>query len=537
MRMIVSLLIFLLSLGCTRSSPPSSQRYLSIAFKQEVRSLDPRFGIEYPSAHVIHMLFEGLMRYNLKSEVEPAIARSYEVSADQKTYTFHLRRCFWSNGDLITAHDFEYSWKYVVDPKSCTTGSHNFYCIKNAQAIIKGALPSDQLGVRALDAQTLRVELEHPTPYFLEVLITPSFLPVNSKVDRENPQWTLQEKDFVSNGPFLLEKNQVAHEIYVKKNPSYWDAKSIRLPGIKIGIIPDQITQLHLFDKGELDWIGRPLARIALDALENLKKQGRVSFKPHLGIYWLFLNTQSYPLNNKKMRLALAYAINRRLIVDHVLQEQEVPAMSLLPFSIALQDAPYFPDHNVEWAQKLFGEALDELGLSRDNLPELSFTISNDPIHIRVAQAIQEQWHQNLGITVHLTHPDWKTHFTNVQAHDYQIGGMNWLSWIRDPLYILNTFRYRSDGINMSQWEDPKYQTLLANAEEELDRNKRLAYLHEAETMIMEEMPVIPLYFTAMAYMKNQQLKDFHLSDVSDIDFRWVTLEENRAKTASKSRF
>lgn len=515
--------LFLTLCSCTQGPVKDRDRYLNISFKSEVRSLDPRFGIDLPSAHAIKMLFEGLMYRELDGQITPALAESYEVSPDLKTYTFHLRNAYWTNGDPVTAYDFVYSWKSVVNPKTKTVGSHNFYPIKNVQKIITGELPIDAMGVQALDAQTLQVELEHPTPYFLEEASSVSFLPVNSRIDREQPNWNNTDGDsFICNGPFFLEKNQFGHEIFVKKNPKYWNANRVKLPGIKIAILQDPMTQLQLFEKGELDWIGKPVSKMPLEAVEACKKEGKLHSMPCLGVYWIFVNTKATPFNNKKMRQAFSYALNRKAITEHVLREQELPAMSLLPSKLSQQNEPYFLDNQGKNALFLFEEALNEMNLTREEFPEIYLNVAHEPVHMKVAQAVQEQWRQTLNVQVQIEHQDWKSHYSKLQSGDFQLGGMGWNSGITDPSYILQTFRYSSDGINMSFWEDPRYQALIAATEEEIDPGKRREYFHQAEALLMEEMPVIPIYFTTITYMKNEQLKDVYLSERSDVDFRWA---------------
>jgi len=325
--------IFLIP-GCQKKNEPikNSQRYLNLSFTSDVRSFDPRIGIDGPSAFSVKILFEGLTRVDVNGVLQPAIAERYEVSEDGKTYTFFLRPCKWTNGEEITAYDFEYSWKKIIAPVGDVMGVHNFYPIKNVRKALNKKCSIDEVGIKVLNAKTLQIELENPTPYFLDILATPSFMPVSAKVDKADPHWASKTGDaFVCNGPFHLEEHRLENEILVKKNPSYWDASSIKLPGIKIAIINDVSTQLQLFEKGNLEWLGMPLSKVPLDAIEHLKKNEKVRFAPTLGIYWYFLNTESFPFNNRKIRRAFACAINREEIIDHILQGEETPAMEFSP--------------------------------------------------------------------------------------------------------------------------------------------------------------------------------------------------------------
>lgn len=525
--------IFLLfPFGCQKNhfshKHTKNHQYLRVSFGSDIRSLDPRVGVDFPSVFVTKMLFDGLMRIGLHGKVEPAIADSYEISEDHLTYIFHLRPAKWSNGDEITAYDFEYSWKQIIDPTSgFNLGVQNFYAIKNAREVVKGEKSIESVGIKALNEKTLRVQLTHPTPYFLEVTATSPFFPINPRVDRENPNWFNQNGClFVCNGPFTLEYRKVEDEIVVKRNPNYWDSSSVHLPGIRIAIIQEPGTQLNLFEKNQLEWLGKPLSKIPLDAMDHLRKKNAIQFLPTLGLYWYFFNTESFPFHNKKMRKAFAYAINRQLIIDHVLKGEEKPALSVLPGKLATQKEGYFRDNDPEKAFALFNEALEELGITKDDLPEITINYNTAAVHMRTAEALQQQWNKIFGINIKIEQQEWKFHYEKLQKGNFQIGGMQWQSWLRDPLYIMQTFREKMDGVNMSRWSSPEFSELIDLAEREIDPIKRKNLFHQAEIILMDEMPVIPVYFGTIAYAKSQNLKDVYLSEVYEVDFRWASLEE-----------
>lgn len=528
-------LLFLLMIflnGCnnknsslTKNSTKDHQRFLNLCLP-DLRSLNPSVGVDYPSAHVIKMLFEGLLYIDIEGKVKPAIAESYEISENKKTYIFHLRSSKWTNNDEITAYDFEYSWKKIINPQSLGLGVHNFYPIKNVQAIVQGRLPLDSVGIQALDAKTLKVELEHPTPYFLEIVATTAYMPVNAHIDKIQPDWFRQEGEaFVCNGPFYLETHRVENKLVLKKNPLYWDEQHVRLPGIQIAFIHDNSTQLSLFEKNMVDWVGNPISKIPIDAIQSLKKKGKLHCLPTLGIYWYFINTEAFPFNNKKMRQAFAYAINRQDISEHILHSIESPALRLLPATIATQEQAYFTDNNAKEAFRLFKEALQELGVAKKDL-HIKINYNNSPAHIRIAEALQEQWNRVFGLDIKLEIRDWKVHYSELQAGNFQIGGMGWQSWLRDPIYILQTFRFKNDGLNMSRWENETFKSLLQKTEEEIDLTSRKKLFHEAEKILMEEFPVIPIYFMSLVYVKNEKLKNVYISELYEIDFRWAYFEE-----------
>jgi oligopeptide transport system substrate-binding protein len=525
MNILLSLLLLFFS--CQKPAAPhkESSRPLRIAMPYDLESLDPRCIITYPTVFAMKMAFEGLMRTGQDGKIENALAERVEISEDQMQYTFYLRQSAWSNGDAVTAYDFEYSWKTHLDPAKDTKGKHNLYVLKNAKAVALGKLPVETLGVKALDAKTLLVTLEHPAPYFLEIAATTALLPVNARVDQETPDWAGKGGDvFVSNGPFVLKSRRWNDELVFEKNPSYWDAEHVRLPAIKIGIVKEPMTVLHLFEKGELDWAGKPLASLPPDAVPALQNDPRFQQLPCAGVGWYFLNVHTPPFNNKKIRQAFAYAINREAITKYVLHEGETPALSVLPALLTTQKAPYFQDHNEALALQLFEEGLQELGLDKKSLPPIALNYSSIRATMaRVAEAVQQQWQQLFGITVTLEQTDPKVHYSNMNSGKFQIGVLDWLSWLHDPIYFLQTFRFATaDGVNFSKWEHPEYQRLLNASEEELDPAKRLQIFNQAEQILADEFPAIPIYNSTMTYLKDPSLHGVFVSKLYEIDFRWA---------------
>jgi len=496
---------------------------LSLCISADVSCLDPRMGIDATSSQIIKMLFEGLMYIDERGEVVHAIAKSHDVSKDQKVYTFHLRDCQWSNGMDITAYDFEYSWKSILEPlgKDRSMAAHNFYIIKNVSHYLKGACDLKEVGIRALDAKTLQVELQNPVPYFLEALTNTWFFPVCKMMDQcSYSQKKENEKKIVSSGPFKLKGHKINNEILMQKNPLFWDAENVGLHKISISIIKDTMTRLCLFEKGRIDWLGKPLSGLPLDACAILRKEEKISVSPSLGVYWYFFNTERFPFTNKKMRQAFSLSINRDEITNFVLQSNEKPAQSIVPAAYNLSEKVYFDENHKEEARRLFFEALEELGIKKENLPELTLSYNSDETHQNVAQIIQHQVYSTLGIKLKLRHSDWRSHYLDLKQGDFCIGGMMWHSWIRDPMYVLQTFRFKEDGINMSRWQNEEYRNLLTASEKEISPSIRKKLLSSAHDVLMDEMPVMPVYYTTMAYGKSERLHNAFVLENSMLDLR-----------------
>jgi oligopeptide transport system substrate-binding protein len=528
------IIILFLCAGCSVHHPRAQKtqkdsNQLKLCLSSQVRSLDPNLGIDGSSTLIIKMLFEGLTYRDENGNIVPGAAQGYTISEDKKTYTFYLRSCNWTNGMPVTAYDFEYAWKKVIDhnQKFRSTAIHNFYLIKNVTQYLKGKCTLEDVGICALDEKTFQVILNHPVPYFLEAVSTSSFFPICKYVDEHNPNWAMQDgAHFVSNGPFILKKHKYDDKICLKKNPLFWDAKNVCLDGIKVYVIGDPMTRLSLFEKGEIDWVGKPFGRLPLEACVQLKNEKKLTILPALGIYWYIFNTEKIPFNNKKMRQAFAYALNRKEITEYILQEGERPAMGIFPYEYGFQTNPYFEDHDVAKARELFDQALSELHLKREDLPSLTISYNLDAIHAKVAEVVCQQLYDSLGLKIKLKPAEFGVHFNGLVEGDFWLGGCGWHSWLRDPIYTLQAFVNKKDGINMSRWENQQYQRLIAMSEEETNAKARVELLHEAEKLLIDELPVIPLYFNSISFAKSKRLKGEIISELYLVDFRHAYFDE-----------
>nr|MDJ0652448.1 peptide ABC transporter substrate-binding protein [Simkaniaceae bacterium] len=428
--------------------------------------------------------------------------------------------------DPVTAYDFEYAWKKFVNPLYSQHSAYLFYKIKNAQACFEKKVGVDSVGIVALDGKTLKVELEHPTPYFLSLCALSSYAPIHKEIDLRNSQWANDaNENFVNNGPFLLKKWQKGVEVYVEKNPNYWDSRCVKIDGIQIGIVSDENTQVLMYEKGELDWIGQPIGPISIDTSVNLDKKGELQSANIFTLNWLLLNTEKFPFNNKNFRKAVSYAINRQSLVDHIFQLDEKPAMGILNGDLSVTDTPYFEDGNVELAKKHLDQALLEMGTTLEDLPTLTLSQRDTTFSSTVNQAIQQQLYATLGLRVKFDQADWLIHLDRVVKGDYEFAEMKWFSVIRDPSYTLDAFRYRNSNVNMSFWEHPTYQYLLNQADNEIDPEKRWGYLHRAEALLMEEMPVVPICFDKAHFLCNKHLKGVYISPSKEFEFRYAYFE------------
>ncbi|MFC4184270.1 peptide ABC transporter substrate-binding protein [Saccharococcus thermophilus] len=513
--------------GKSGSKTANVPQELHINIKTEPFSLNPGLANDSVSGNVLYQTFEGLTRIK-DGKPQLAMAESYQVSKDLKTYTFKLRDAKWSNGDPVTAKDFEYAWKWALDPKNQSQYAYQLYYIKNGQAFNEGKAKAEDVGVKAIDDKTLQVTLENPTPYFLQLTAFYTYFPVNSKIAAKNPKWyTNAGPDYTSNGPFKMVTWDHNNKIVLEKNENYWDAKSVKLTKIEMVMVNDTNTELSMFNNGELDWAGMPTGQLPPDSLSQLKAEGKLHVQPIAGVYWYKFNTEKPPLNNVNIRKALAYAINRKAIVENIAKGEQIPAMAAVPPTMFPENKKgYFKDNDVEKAKEYLKKGLQELGLKDvKDLPPITLSYNTDDLHAKIAQAIQDMWKKNLGIEVKLDNSEWAVYIDKLHSGDYQIGRMGWLGDFNDPINFLELFRDKKGGNNDTNWENPKYKQLLIDSQKETDPEKRKEMLKQAEAILMDEMPVAPIYFYTNTWVQKDNLKGVEMSGLGDVQFKWAYFE------------
>ena len=473
------------------------------------------------------MLFDGLVRRDEQGNVVPAAAESYDILENNTVYIFHLRKALWSDGAPVTAHDFEYAWKKSLDPKTVSHGAQNFYIIKNAKPSVEGIVPSSEVGVKALDDLTLRVELEYPVPYFIDALLCTMFCPIPKHIEQQDPMWAFRsDESFVSNGPFRLKKWHHGDMIILEKNENYWDADSVSIPGIEACFVEDGMTQLCLFEKNQIDWFGSAINKAPPEIYQTIQKTPYYETVESPTIYWYFINTEKFPFNHPKIRKAFSYALDRRGIVEAAFEKVGRPAYGIISPCFGIDNPPQFEDRNLPLARKLFHEALEELELPIESFPVVTLKcVVGVENFTRTVLITQQNWQEAFGIKVEIQQSDWPSHFSSIQKGDYQIGVMRWLSYLFDPIYMLKTFQYKHDLVNMSNWESSTYQSLLEKSNYQADPAQRRCTLVEAERFLMEEMPVIPICFLNIQYTKHKDLAGVNLPQSGEIDFKYVTFQ------------
>lgn len=478
------------------------------------------------SSSLHFLLFEGLTRFNSDWSISLSVADTIEISKDRTTYLFHLRDSHWSDGSLVTAHDFEYAWKKVLHPQFPAFNAHLFYAIKNAEAAKKGQVPLSEVGVQALDDKTLKVELIRPTPYFLDLTSFAAFFPVSRKRDEKDSAWPKKMGEgFVCNGPFHLHRWDQNLQIELDRNPHYWNQSKIHLDKISMLVIVDGMTALNMFESNELDLLQLSLSPLPPEPLKELLKKGQLQRSPAAGTQIVVFNTEQFPFDNAKIRKAFGLAIDREAIVKNILQTGELPANAAIPPVLKKGRKDLLLATDVLAAQGLFQEALEDLGIEWWQFPPITFTFSASDINKMVAEALQQQWKAAFGVEVNLQSQEHTTLLDRLSKRRFQIAQTLWLAQYNDQMNILERFRSKDTLKNYSGWENSNFVELLDRSFQELGET-RMATLLEAEKLFLDEMPVVPLFHLSASFLKKPHVKNLDSPYSSDLCFARIHREE-----------
>ncbi len=491
--------------------PPKATFRISTA--DDPKTLDPRLARRLSDVTFLKLFYEGLMRQESNGEPVFALADNVTVSNDRRTYTFTLKEAYWSNGDKITAKDFENSWKSLLNPNFLAPNAYQFFYIKGAKSAKEGLISLNEVGITAPDDQTLVVELEEPTPYFLELVSTYPYFPLHSSALQE------VSNNVISSGPYVLKKWDVKQELHATKNPLYYDKEAVKLDEV-IAYVLEDATALKLFEKGELDWVGSPLSTLPTDSLATLKEKGQLQISSAAATQFFSFNTEAFPLNSTKLRKALSLALNREEIISHVTQGNQMAATGLVPPSYGLQSTPYFNDFSTVEAKGYFEDALVELGLNLETFPQITLDFASDERNNKIAQAVKEQWKIVLGIDVNLNNSESKLYFDKLSRKDFQIAIASWFGDYHDPIAFLEIFKSKSNGTNTSGWENASFSDLLKLSTRAANAKNRSNILRRAERILVNDMPIAPLFHASFNYMKKESVQGVYLSDLGFLDLK-----------------
>ncbi|MGD9202019.1 MAG: peptide ABC transporter substrate-binding protein [Chitinispirillia bacterium] len=479
----------------------------------EPETLDPNLATGVPESNIMRALLEGLVDEDPNDlHPIPGMAESWEISEDQKVYTFHIRKnAKWSNGDPFTAHDFVYSWKRILSPKLASEYSYMLHIIKNAKEYNDGKLKDfSKVGVKAVDDHTLEVTLKASTPYFLSLLTHNSAYPVHKatiekfgKIDERGTKWA-REVNYVGNGAFTLEKWELNKIIVVRKNPLYWDAATVKLEEIHFFPTDDQTTEERLFRSEKLHVTNSvPIEKIGVYQRDNPEL---IRIDPYLGTYYYRFNVRKKKFRDPRVRRALAMAIDRKTIVEKVTKGGQLPAFFFTPPNTQGYTSQHAIEYNVEKAKELLAQAGYPDG---KGFPGCKILYNTHEAHKKIAEVIQQMWKTNLGVNVTLENQDWKVYLASQKSGDYDISRAGWIGDYPDPNTFLDMF-VTDGGNNQTGWSNKKYDELIDKASMTSDQAKRYELFQEAEKILLDEVPVCPIYTYTRVYLISTDVKGWY---------------------------
>ncbi|MDC3164496.1 peptide ABC transporter substrate-binding protein [Gammaproteobacteria bacterium] len=511
-------LIFLI--GCSENiSPVDSgleQQIYHHGNGSEPQGIDPHIVTGVPEHHILISLCEGLTIPNPNPMGSdgyiPGTAESWIISDDGKEYIFKLNKnAKWSNGDPVTADDFVWSWRRILTASLGSQYPDMLYYLVGAYEYHNGQIDNfDEVGVKALDTHTLKVNLKNPTPFFIGLLSHYSTWPVHKEtvlkhgdIDDRNGEWT-RPGNFVCNGPFQLKTWELNNKIVVEKNPHYYDASMVRLNEIHYYPVSNVMTEDRMFRAGQLHLTSSMPTQKCPIYIEE--KNPNLKIDPYMGTYFYRINTENETLSDVRVRKALAYSIDRQLLVDKVTQCGQIPAYSFTPPG----SNGYQPSTEIPYDPVLAKQLLAEAGYSSDNpFPKLEILFNTNEGHRKVALAIQQMWQNELGIQVELVNQDWKVYLSREMVGDFQISRAGWIGDYEDPNTFLDLMR-PNRGNNKTGWENMDFDALVEEANTINDQDKRYELLNEAEKILIDNMPIIPLYTYVRVYQLSPDVKGFN---------------------------
>ena len=521
-KIVIAVLLVSLMVSVSHSAPKEIVYNLGA----DPRTIDPALNNASDGANVIVNIFDGLLRVSSTDAPEPACAESWDVSADGMTWTFHLRDGLkWSDGQPITASQFRDGFLRVLDPETGSPYAYYAFFIRNGEAFYNGRAKPEDVGLSAPDTKTFIIELEYVNPLMLDYLSFPVFQPARNDVISENPRsWAAKPETLISNGAFKLEswKHGEGGEIVLVKNPEYWDAENVKVDRLRFVFINDENTALAAFRAGRIDYMGT----IPSQMVQMLLKRGEAVSLPALGTGFCDFNVTRKPFDDVRVRRAFTLAIDRRIITEKITMSGQRPAggfvCDLVPGTTDSQDfrtegGSFLPERaDVEEARRLLAEAGYPNG---EGFPKVSYKYNSNSGNKAMAEALQGMWKRALGVEVELLNEEWKVFIETRNRKDYDIARDAWIMDFFDAGSILELC-ITGSAQNNTGYSNPEFDEAMRKSAHEMDRVRRINYMHDAERILMNDLPVAPIYFYSSAVMQSKRVKDIWRSPRGFVIFR-----------------
>ncbi|WP_394729910.1 peptide ABC transporter substrate-binding protein [Altererythrobacter sp. GH1-8] len=501
---------------------------LLIGNGSEPKGLDPHLVTGVPESQIIGALLEGLIARHPTNDLEPepGMAERWDHNEDYSVWTFYIRDAKWSNGDPVLATDFVYSWKRILSPALGAEYAPMLYVIQNAEAFNRGEIEDfEKVGVKALDDKTLQVTLQGSTPHFLSMIKHTSYSPVNPRAVEEHGGMTDRQSgwstldNYVANGPFKLKRWVTNQVIEVERNPNYWDAKTVRLNGIRFYPVDNASTEETMFRNDRLHMTNT----VNPDKIAFFKEimPEEMTISPYLGSYFYRLNVTREPFTDVRVRRALALAIDKKLLVERVTKGGQAPATGFVPEGIPGYAASTTVQFDPDEARRLLADAGYPGG---KGFPKVEIMINTSEAHRKIAEAIQALWREELGITVGIYNQEWKVYLDSMTNLDYEIARSAWIGDFVYPSTFTDMFT-TGNGNNDTGWSNARYDQLVARSRVVDSEDERMAIFRESEDLLLQEMPIIPIYWYTRVYLKDTRVHGWHPKLLDNHNYKYVWLE------------
>lgn len=469
--------------------------------------------------------FEGLVTYNEDGEVVPGNAESWDINDDLTVFTFHLREGLkWSDGSPLTANDYVYAALRVLTPE---TGAQYVNMISdyvvNGQEYYEGTASAEDVGIKAVDDNTLEFTLKAPCPFFIDLVSMWVYFPVQeATIEANGDKWTTSADSYIGNGPFKVTQITPGESYVLEKNENYWDAANVQLEKLTYRYILDVSTALTAFENGEVDGV----RTIPSSDMARLKAENAgVVVAPSYGTVYYDINCSKEPYNDPLVRKALNLAIDREALINNVAQVEGEPAYSFYAPGYVVdgkdltEGRPTFdlsPTADVEAAKKALADAGYPDG---EGFPTIQLSFYADDNVKKIAEAIKEMWEQNLGVTVEVSSAEWAVFYDAVQNGNYEVAAMGWSADYVNPMSFLPLL-YTDDVTNNSFYSNPDYDAIVDQAKVETDPTKFGELVKQADELVSADYPVLSLYYKSNTYLIKDYIEGVYMTSSSNIYFK-----------------
>ena len=509
------------------SSGHAAKNTLQRGNAAEPETLDVHKSSGVPEANIQRDLFEGLVAEAADGSPIPGVAESWSLSDDGTVYTFRLRKnARWSNGDPVTAHDFVFALRRGVDPAVGSSYAFILWPIANAEGITKGKVQElDRMGVEAMNAHTLKVTLKAPTPYFIGMLTHHQAYPVHRKsLEKHGAKWT-RAGNLVSNGAYRLAEWVPQSHVRLERNPHYWDAANVRIDAVVFHPTEDKSTELKRFRSGELDVTDD----VPIDQIGWVEKNLAEQFHntAYLGTYYYALNLTKAPFRDRPaLRNALAMVIDREILTGKVTKGGEIPAYAWVPPGVNQYAGAKVPWQGLSKAQRLARarKLYAEAGYSKEKPLEVQILYNTSDSHKRIAIAIAGMWKKALGVRTELFNQEWKVYLTTRKAKQFEVLRAGWIGDYNDANTFLELLKGDVGTMNPAGYVNSEYDALMRKAEKETDLAARAKLMQRAETILLKELPIIPIYHYTTQHLVASRVKGWkdNVMDVHPTRHLWL---------------